>query len=398
MRAFIAIALVTFAVAVSAHRPIEDVDPAADTMLWQAVNSQQMHVPLNLPALSSEDVSCKVRCNDEVHDIASYTAVGDGKSCVGTFTVYCKGGNNHTCGVYGAKCEGKTTGVKTKEAIVATCEGEFRNFAKATIRPKDEDKVVKAFAAFGCLGTTIAIKANRSDDDATLPTLPGALSEGLVADEEGPAMLAASNALWSALGNNTIAEARCEGISGRFRALKVKDGHGKPSKCGKHDDEDDDEDSEDFDQGKFDKAAGKVAKALTKAGMTLLPASVPMGSEASEVPIAPPGMGPRVEVTCNGRRAWGRGFFPCLGKLEVSGGDRDAEMTASCKGFYTGYIGKLCIGFSSVHLDGPKGEVYDFCRGRKTARAMVKPGEGFAIGAWCMGKDLYITKKHSRSS
>lgn len=36
--------------------------------------------------------------------------------------------------------------------------------------------------------------------------------------------------------------------------------------------------------------------------------------------------------------------------------------------------------------------------GKKAVRAAAKPGEGVAMGAWCNGKDLYVTKKLRESN
>ena len=36
--------------------------------------------------------------------------------------------------------------------------------------------------------------------------------------------------------------------------------------------------------------------------------------------------------------------------------------------------------------------------GKKAVRAAAKPGEGVAMGAWCKGKDLYVTKKLEESN
>ena len=72
-------------------------------------------------------------------------------------------------------------------------------------------------------------------------------------------------------GNDTIAEARCKGLSGRFRAFSVKDHHhhgphkGDKPKKGKHqDNEDSDEDKPKKGKGKHDK--GKKGKHAHKEG------------------------------------------------------------------------------------------------------------------------------------
>lgn len=72
-------------------------------------------------------------------------------------------------------------------------------------------------------------------------------------------------------GNDTIAEARCRGLSGRFRAFSVKDHHhhgpqkGDKPKKGKHqDNEDSDEDKPKKMKGKHDK--GKKGKHAHKEG------------------------------------------------------------------------------------------------------------------------------------
>ena len=36
--------------------------------------------------------------------------------------------------------------------------------------------------------------------------------------------------------------------------------------------------------------------------------------------------------------------------------------------------------------------------GKKAVRAAGKPGEGVAMGAWCKGRDLYVTKKLEESN
>ncbi|KAK9802937.1 hypothetical protein WJX72_000521 [[Myrmecia] bisecta] len=383
MRVLLVVALLGLAVTVTAHRPVKDsVDPASEALLWKAVNSRQLQAPLAFPAVNSENVTCKVWCNGDKHEMSSVGLDADTKSCVGTLKIFCKGGGEDACGLYAAKCEGKTTSIEGKDAVVSVCEGAFRNYAKVVIHPKNETKILKVVYAYGNVGTTTAIKANKTENSTMLPVT---LGEGLAEEAEGSTMMEAAGQLWGLLGNDTIAEVRSEGFTGRFRGFKVKersDTHGHPgAKCFElSDDEDDD---------MFDKIEGKVLKSLKKADMELLPASLPMGSQLSEVED---GHG-HVEVTCNGRPAWGKGFFPCFGKLEVSAGGRRGGMHATCKGFYTGVIGKMCMGFSSVHVEDKHVNVYDFCRGKKSVRAYGRPGKGFAMAAWCKGKDLYIAKE-----
>jgi hypothetical protein len=58
------------------------------------------------------------------------------------------------------------------------------------------------------------------------------------------------------------------------------------------------------------------------------------------------GRGPRCKLMCNGKPAWFKGQFPCLGKLKLvceSGEDSPKFapnfVAASCKGFWTGIFG-----------------------------------------------------------
>lgn len=75
-------------------------------------------------------------------------------------------------------------------------------------------------------------------------------------------------------------------------------------------------------------AADKLEKALHKAGMELVPKSLPSGTDLLEM-----GPGPQrgLRETCNGRPVWAHGFLPCWGKFEVHAEMHGNEVTASCQ-------------------------------------------------------------------
>jgi hypothetical protein len=427
------------------------------------------------PTARDANISCELSCNDE--EVGADNLLGsDVKTCVGTFKVFCKGNGTHGRGFYAAKCEGKTTATEADGAIISVCEGAFRNLAKASIRPNSSDyaRDIKIVRAYGCLGTTTAIKANRSrSDDASLPSAFTADMGFEDAGQTDMVSTAASN-LWSIISNDTLAEARCDGLNGRFFAVsggkgphvpkgddkpeashdmlhavmdrlegppytpktpKHDDDMSHPPKHDKHDDDhkehgkhhhDDDDDDEHehghhehdkhekHDQHKdkrrasrklkeeqhkgwkdghkdcnmtFEKLEGKVEKIMRESGMSL--GELPFGTEVAEGAHPPF----EVDITCNGRPAFLKGFFPCLGKFEVTVESDKGSITSSCQGFYTGAIGKTCMGFSATEADMGGRKVFDFCSGRKAVRGGGRPGMGIAMGSWCKGKDLYIAQR-----
>ena len=75
-------------------------------------------------------------------------------------------------------------------------------------------------------------------------------------------------------------------------------------------------------------AADKLEDALRKAGMELVPKSLPSGTDLLEM-----GPGPQhgFRETCNGRPVWAHGYLPCWGKFEVHAEMHGNEVMASCQ-------------------------------------------------------------------
>ncbi len=75
--------------------------------------------------------------------------------------VFCKSNTTEGFGVFGAKCEGKST-MLSESKTISICEGAFQSFGKKGFKTS-EGKFIKSTKAYGCLGTAIAVKSNSSN-------------------------------------------------------------------------------------------------------------------------------------------------------------------------------------------------------------------------------------------
>ena len=106
-------------------------------------------------------------------------------------------------------------------------------------------------------------------------------------------------------------------------------------------------------------AADTVNKTLEEMGMKLELPTMPGPFSLDLTPqfAATGSTGPRCEILCNGRPAWFKGAFPCLGKLTVEcEAGQDAPkfapdfVAASCKGFWSGILGhRVCASLTPAH-------------------------------------------------
>jgi hypothetical protein len=96
-------------------------------------------------------------------------------------------------------------------------------------------------------------------------------------------------------------------------------------------------------------AAGTVNETLEEMGMALQLPTMPAPFSLDLTPGFATGEGPngpKCEILCNGKPAWFKGAFPCLGKLtvECEAGEDSPKfapsfVAASCKGFWSGILG-----------------------------------------------------------
>ena len=92
--------------------------------------------------------------------------------------VFCKSNVTDGFGVFGAKCEGKSTMLAGSKTI-SICEGAFQSFGKKGVK-LSEGKFFKSTKAYGCLGTAISINSNSSN---TSDTQLGLMTDGYRAED-----------------------------------------------------------------------------------------------------------------------------------------------------------------------------------------------------------------------
>ncbi len=75
--------------------------------------------------------------------------------------MFCKGNVTDGFGVFGAKCEGKST-MFAESKKIGICEGAFQSFGKKGFKTPS-GKFIKSTKAYGCLGTAISVNSNSSN-------------------------------------------------------------------------------------------------------------------------------------------------------------------------------------------------------------------------------------------
>ena len=75
--------------------------------------------------------------------------------------MFCKGNVTDGFGVFGAKCEGKST-MFAESKKIGICEGAFQSFGKKGFKTPG-GKFIKSTKAYGCLGTAISVSSNSSN-------------------------------------------------------------------------------------------------------------------------------------------------------------------------------------------------------------------------------------------
>lgn len=382
-----------------------------------------------LTQLSEGNVTCKFFCNDEELDESLLQVAGEAKSCVGTFKVFCKGNVTDGFGVFGAKCEGKST-MFAESKKIGICEGAFQSFGKKGFKTSS-GKFIKSTKAYGCLGTAISVNSNSSN---SISNPAGLMTDGFRPEDAVAVDMALE-------GEDSVKEGRCNGLSGRFMGVKVggkcdkhgdkhSDEHGdkradrthtdeplpeedrpdmpgarrslaghhdkhdkkKHSGKGKHHGAGDSEMESDKHHGKhgdkkahqklwdsadmtFEDVEDKVQHDMKKAGVELLPHDLPSGS--LEGP-------PKCEITCNGRHTWFGAFFPCFGKLEVDCGS-DQSLPPAIAGSQLDVAGPADNGFSfhGTCKGYWSGALFKTCKGFSTAH--VEAGDK-SVWDFCAGK------------
>ena len=105
------------------------------------------------------------------------------------------------------------------------------------------------------------------------------------------------------------------------------------------------------------------------------------------------------EITCNDSPAWFHGLVPCWGKLAVACKSDSGSVVGSCRGLWTGFFGKMCIGLSMDHSQRNwhghpdnsttfSDDNFDICSGKHSVMFHKEEGR-FAMGSSCHGKNIH---------
>ncbi|CAL5227602.1 g10604 [Coccomyxa viridis] len=363
---------------------MDDQDTSTGVVSIHAANSAAINIASLLEEPMWDDVEggpkCKVKCNGK--NVTS--SEDNGKkpySCWGFFTAFCKGHSKKACGAGGFVCKGHFVGAKFPGGKAAVCEGELKSFGAKFIKAKG--KKVAVFKKGGCLGTSSLIGLNTSDEESAQGLQwPASLPQVWEENYEGSELLSSGS-------KEPLAQGRCSGFGGGFKAVKVSSGCGD-KECEEHQDLPQAERKE----MTLTTLQEKVNETMLDMGVPeVMPSYMSVGIEPVFQEASQNG---GCKITCNGKPAWFKGQLPCFGKLEVKcfAGEEAPKyapdfFAASCKGFWSGIFGHRCKGQATGFVASEYYKKLNICTGTFGMFAKAKKSEGkFATGKFCAGKSL----------
>lgn len=351
------------------------------------------------PKLNDKD--CKTECNSRPAEF-----INNQVECWGDFYWSCaKNESQYFASFVAAKCNGHflwLPGVPSPDSAVAVCEGLQHYFFKDISYWSVVNMTFTAFGGNGCLGTFSSVIESEESGSTTGPPLalppsfPDFSELESLLDEE----YKSSRNLSGVEGMKS--ETRCDGKGGEIFVISHK--------------------VEKWMTSASELSISQVSSLTPTEAVKLLQSEVEeeakvsgltapddehqsfeVGSESSSTISFHVDQSEFMgcEITCNGSPAWFHGLFPCWGKLEVTcKSDSAWSEVGSCRGLWTGFVGKMCMGLTLDHSQGTwKGhpdnkttysvDNFRMCSGKHGLMLQHGIKGKFAMGSSCHGKGIH---------